>query len=315
LLVCDSAVDIRCAPSYRAVPDYGLFLALVSKMRRTFPALVAFLAFGLAGCFLFQPGGKSMWPSRSWLGNGISGPDVVYIDLAVLEVPIGDRYANEEIWTSADEQILSPAQRASLEQNGLRVGLINGRTPDHLLELLTSKRSNPNAIQHRGRAGNPTTVALASEIPSCEFVLQAAGDPRPIKLEQATGQFQVMPALDAEGKVRLTFTPQFEYHDHSKWARLNPAVAISLQGQRSTESYPALSWDMAIAANEYVVVGARFEKPKSLGFQFFVTPSQDHPIQRLLAIRAGRLSNGANDSTATVSSPRVASAASQAAGQ
>jgi hypothetical protein len=211
---------------------------------------------------------------------------------------------------------LSPAQRSSLEENGLRVGLINGRTPDRLLELLTSKRSNPNATHYRRQIGTPTAIELANEIPTCEFTLQTGDEPRTIRFEQATGKLQITPTMDVEGKVRLTFMPQIEYRDHDKWARLNPAVAFSLQGQRSTESYSGLSWDLILAANEYVIVGARFEKPKSMGFQFFVTPDQDRPIQRLLAIRSGRFSNAGTDELIEAGGPsRKATTASQAAGQ
>ncbi len=285
-------------------------------MRRTFPALAAFLALGMAGCFLFQQGGKSIFPNRSWLGSAVAGPDDVYIDVAVLQVPIGDRYVNDELWTETDEQVLSPVLRANLEDNGLRAGLVNGRTPDHLLELLTSKRSNPNATHYRRLKGVSTTIDLASEIPICEFSLQSGGETRAIHLEQATGQIQVVPSMEADNKVHLTFTPQFEYRDLDKWSRLNPGVALSLQGQRSTESYSALAWELTVAANEYVVIGARFEKPKTLGFQFFVTPDQDRPIQRLLAVRAGRFSKGdGSEPIEGVAAARNSTAASQAAGQ
>jgi hypothetical protein len=240
----------------------------------------------------------------------------MYIDVAVLELPVGDRYANDELWTNVDEQILPQAQRVALDENGLRVGLINGRTPDRLLEWLTSRRTNPNAVQYRRRAGNSTTVDLAHEVPKFEFQLAGETQPRTMRFEEATVQIQITPTFDAEGKVRLKFLPQIEFRDLEKWSRLNPTVALNVQKPRSTEAFPALGWEMAVAPNEYVMIGTHFEKQKSLGFQAFVTPNPDNPVQRLVAIRAGLMSaTSTPESGATNGSVQNQTSASQASGQ
>src|SRR5947208_61656 len=53
----------------------------------------------------------------SWLDRlqGPSGPDVVVMVVAVIEQPAGDRYLNEELRASADEQIVPLDHRSILE--------------------------------------------------------------------------------------------------------------------------------------------------------------------------------------------------------
>src|SRR5256885_10422325 len=44
-----------------------------------------------------------------------------------------------------------------------------------------------------------------------------------------------------------------------------PNIALALQGNKITDTYPALKWEVTLGLNEYVLVGARFDRPDSLG--------------------------------------------------
>jgi hypothetical protein len=136
--------------------------------------------------------------------------------------------------------------------------------------------------------------------------------------DQAQCQLQLLPTVDAEGRVHSQFTPQIEFRDPKKWSRLNPVVALNVQSQRSTEPLTALRWDASLAPNEYLLIGARFDKPKSLGFKFLVSTDPEHPVQRLIAVRAGRF-HVAGDLPRSPSENRQPGAtkplAAQAAGQ
>ena len=259
-------------------------------MRRTGLGFIALFALGLSGCFLSRMDASSLWPSRSHSAEAAPGPDMVFMDVALLEVPVGDRYVNEELWNAADEQIQSipPSLRKTLEENGLRIGLVGGRTPDGLLGLLTNERSNPKPRQWLRRTGNPAPIPIGSRLERCEFPLYADAKADPISFEQAQCQVQLLPTLEADGRVRVQFTPQIEFRDPKKWSRLNPAIALNVQGQRSTETFSALRAEVGLGANEYLLIGARFDRPKSLGFKFLVSTDPEHPLQRLIAIRAGR---------------------------
>src|SRR5262249_2556236 len=68
--------------------------------------------------------------------------------------------------------------------------------------------------------------------------------------------------------------------DGSGWTR---------QTERLTEKFAALSWEATLAANEYLVVGARLERPQTLGYQCFVRRDETIPVQRLLVLRVSRV--------------------------
>jgi hypothetical protein len=46
---------------------------------------------------------------------------------------------------------------------------------------------------------------------------------------------------------------------------------------------------VSLEPNEYVVVGARSDRPGTLGHQAFVRRDEATPVQRLLVIRTGRM--------------------------
>src|SRR5262249_34929830 len=63
-----------------------------------------------------------------------------------------------------------------------------------------------------------------------------------------------------------------------------------LQEEWPTKSYASLSWEVTLAANQYVLVGSRADCPETLGYQCFVRRADPVAVQRLLAIRTSRLS-------------------------
>jgi hypothetical protein len=54
------------------------------------------------------------------------------------------------------------------------------------------------------------------------------------------------------------------------------------------EAYPWLSWELTVAANEYVVVGTRLDRPGTLGHCCFLHGEGRPPVQRLLVLRTAR---------------------------
>ena len=248
-------------------------------------------AFGLLGCVSLSSVGRAIpFPRSNLVSSSTHLPDVVVMDIAPLEVPLGDRFVNEDIWTLLDEQILPTKQRLRLEHNGFRVGLAaGGRTPEGLRQLLTSKKSNPKPYQSRRQIGNSSSVALARDIDPCEFEFWLDDRSEPKRYRRAACQFRLVPHVDHEGAVRLQFAPQLEFDDPEKWSRLNPRFALAVQGQRSTETLEPLTFEVTLGDNDFVVVGARFDAPDSMAARFFLSPDPDRPVQRLLAVRAAPL--------------------------
>src|SRR5262245_45704063 len=262
-------------------------------MRRVWIAILLVVSAGLASCMPIQSVGRSIGWVKPKINDLPKGPDTVFVQIAPLTVPLGDRYANEDVWAATDEQILPSEKRVRLQENGLRVGLIvSGRTPDGLQQLLTSKKSNLDPYQANRPDGGTVECKPLAEMAHCEFPLHLDDQTQPKSFETAKCRFEIVPSATSESKVRLVFTPQVEFDDKEKWKRLDPKVALAVQGQRSTESFVALRFEVVVGLNDYVVIGTRYDKPDSLGFKLFVTPDSEKPAQRLLAVRAGRLKPG-----------------------
>src|SRR5205823_13885112 len=74
---------------------------------------------------------------------GPLGADAVGLQVAVLEVPVGDRYVNGGLWATIDEQVVALDRKSALDDNGFRIGLVGPR-PDGFDDLLNSPRANPD---------------------------------------------------------------------------------------------------------------------------------------------------------------------------
>lgn len=250
----------------------------------------ALLAVFLAGCANVK---AVQTTTHSWLDRfrrvtGPQGPDVVQIDVALVERPAGDPYINGPLWACADEQVVALESKAILEDNGFRIGQIGGITPVELQTLLVSERTCANPRRIQLHADKSTTVTLGPETPVCQFRLERDGVQVPINLEQAQCTLEVVPTLGKDGRISLRFLPIVQ---HGKAALLpRPAQDFSgwaFSNERPSERYPGLGWEVTLAPNEYVVIGGRLERPHSLGHQCFVRTEEAAPVQRLLVIRTG----------------------------
>src|SRR6266851_656740 len=86
--------------------------------------LFLLLAGPLTGCLTADPPRPISWLNHSSGYPSAPGPDLIHINVAILEVGVGDPYVNEELWTLADEQQLPPDRKALLRDNGVRIGQI-----------------------------------------------------------------------------------------------------------------------------------------------------------------------------------------------
>jgi hypothetical protein len=217
--------------------------------------------------------------------GGPAGSDVVVIEVAVLEMNIGDKYLNEELWNTTIEQSLPPETRTMLEENGLRAGLIAGQPPD-FLQVITSERTNPSPRRLQRRLGDTAVMNLGPVRPQCQFQLVTDGKTDAVSLTQAQCLLQIQPLLNGEHKLQLQLTPQVQHGEQRPWSQLTSTVGLA---KNPVETYSTLRWEMALDLNEYLVIGARLDRPKSLGCHMFVNSEGDRPVQRALAIRAGQL--------------------------
>jgi hypothetical protein len=211
------------------------------------------------------------------------------MDVALLECPVGDPIINHELWNSVDEQVVSLERKAVLEDNGFRIGQIGGITPARLQTLLTSEKSCVNPRRLFLHADNPTSLVLGPRAAVCQFELQQRDQPAPVSLTEAECTLSVTPSLTKDGRMRLQFTPQIRYGDK----RLTPQAApdgsgLMLAEGQPTKTYSTLAWELTLAPNQYLIVGARSDRQTTLGYRCFLRTDEPIPVQRLLVIRTSR---------------------------
>jgi hypothetical protein len=257
-------------------------------MRGRLPLVFALWTAVAAGCGTVDETRTTAWLPHFNPFQGPTGPDVIHMEVALLERPLGDRYINGELWEQADERLIGPQRQALMEGSGFRIGLVSGlMTPPDLLALLTSKRCCVNPRGRQVRAGHPTSVKLGPAVPQCRFRIEQDGRPVDVEFEQAELRLRVVPALMKDGRTTLRCTPQVLHgemtsvyrpaDDHSGWL---------MDNQRPAEDYTALNWEASLAPSEYLVIGGRYDRPDTLGHQCFVRPDETVPVQRLLVIRS-----------------------------
>lgn len=270
-------------------------------MRHWQAILLGLLASMMLGCVSNRPTRSASWLDRILHPAGPVGPDTIQMDVALIEKPLGDTYLNLDLWNDTDEQVIPLENKAVLEDNGFRIGQIGGITPVGLQLLLTSERSCANPRRIRCLQDKANKLVLGPELPLCCFQLASEGEPADINLEKAQCTLEVTASLTADGRTKLRFVPQVFHGDTSLLPR--PAGDLSgwiLKEERAVERYARLAWEVTLATNEYLIVGGRYEKPRTLGHECFLRRDEQNPVQRLLVIRTTRAEKPGDEPTAPV---------------
>jgi hypothetical protein len=258
------------------------------RSRWAIPGLVLAL---LAGCVTTHRPAAPPPPRRADrpIVADPAAQDLVLIDVAMLERPVGDHYINVRLWDAADEQVIPPERRAVIEDNGFRVGLIGGTLPAELQDLLASKRSCPDPRRIQTHAGNASPLTFGASLPVCQFDLREDDKVTAVRLPQADCILRVTPTFSDGGRTRLQVVPEVLHGDTALLPR--PAADRSgweLHQHRAAETYTVSAWDVTLTPGQYLVVGARFDRPDTLGQRTFIH-TEPNPVQYLLVLRASRL--------------------------
>lgn len=238
----------------------------------------------LGGCALPEPDRPTDWLRRFQPAAAL-GPNVVFMDVALVERPAGDDFLNRELWSYTDEQVVALDRQAALERNGFRVGQLVGIPPDKFQKLLTSERSCANPQRCYVQPGNVAAQKLGPLLSSLSF--EAGGEAAAEALDQAQCFLDVVPTLTNDERTRLRFSPRVEHGEVQLDIRPDPA-GWTAKLQRSARTFPDLTWEVVVAPNEYVVIGARLDRPRSLAYATLVEDAGDAPVQRLLVLRTNR---------------------------
>src|SRR5262245_49837378 len=231
--------------------------------------LVLALAVGVLGCTGERVVHPVSWMERLRPFHSAGEQDVVQIDVALIEVPAGDNFLNGDLWQFVDEQVVPLETKALLEDNGFRVGEVGARPPQELLELLTEKRTNPDPHRLLLRAGqSDRSLDLGPARVKSSFQIHQGEQSPVLNLDDAQWSLLTVPELLKDGRVRLTFTPQVRYTDRERmpWRPRADHAGWTRETQ-ATETYAGLGWDVTLAPGEFLVIGARYDRPGTLGHE------------------------------------------------
>jgi hypothetical protein len=243
-----------------------------------------------------SPSSSISWLERFRPFQVPTGPDVVQVDVALLQQPLTDPYLSRDLWAIADEQAVSLESKIVLEENGFRVGQISGLTPAGLQQLLVSKRScvDPRRVFVRSNAS--AALSLGPKIASFRIKMHHDGSLETLSFDQADCQLSMVAAPGKDGTVKLRFTPQIQYGVRTLQAKAaDDQSGFLFQAERPTRTFSDLSWEVLMGRNQFLVIGGRFDRPDSLGSRCFLRGDEPAPVQRMLVIRSNRGSADVSD--------------------
>jgi hypothetical protein len=257
----------------------------------------ALLLILLAGCVSSEPAR----PGVPWQSLKVgSDPGSIFLDVALVQRPLGDSFLTDQVWASADEMIVSAGQRELLELNGFRVGVLVGSPPEKLLQLLQSERS---CRERRGRAA-PSGSLLTQNLRECptplDGFLQLGKLKQELTLDRPRFGLDLSPTLKPNDAVLLRIVPRVEEGDKGVNIKAVPEEAAglkwSLEMKRPTQVFAALGFEIELAPNQVLIIGPHLEREGSLGFHSLIDDRNGELVQRLLILRHMRSKSAASGS-------------------
>jgi hypothetical protein len=264
-------------------------------MRRWGAGVLVLVCVCLGGCLSGDPEHPAVVLDHFHLARPTLGPDGAMLDFTLIERPLGDHFLNDELWTNTDCQVVGLEKKAVLDDNGICVGQVIGMNPAKLQELIESTRYCVNSRRQILPAGKSTAVALGPPVARCDFRVHAADGAHDVDLEQGQCSLTIVPALTNDGRVRVKFTPQVLYGSMLPSFQVAPDhTGFQYQCKRPSKTYDALSWEVTLAPNQFLIVGTRIDDDapedaaRSLGSQCFLVEQGGAFTQRILVIRTAR---------------------------
>lgn len=265
-------------------------------MRRRLFFCGVLAAFVLTGCATEKPISSMSFFNKALPSKLIAGPDLIQLDVGLLERPLHDRFLNTELWLLADEQIIPLERKAYLEEAGFRIGQVNGLNPSGLQTLLASDRSCVCPKRHYTRAGNSILLPLGPALAHCR--VEQASTPDVLEFERADCLLQITPTAAPDNRVHLHCVPRIRYGETELATRPSEdGAAYSLVTDRPVKDFEDLAFDITLEINQYLVIGGRSDRIGTLGWRCFWGGDEPVPAQRLLALRVCRPGIASNESS------------------
>jgi hypothetical protein len=232
------------------------------------------------------------------------------LEVAFIRHPLEQSAFNDELWNALDETQVPADVRRSLDENGLRVGVLNGEPPTTIAALLADGAAGAkpasaadgaeatpavaaSKLEHQPRCrrrtlhlqrGQRSEILASGVYDQLPLLLREGGQVRGDNYAQAQGLFALKAYPHGDGRVRLHLTPEL-HHGAPQQQYVPDDGVIRLQNSRARRSFDQLAVDVTLSPGQYLVLGTRPSREGSIGFRFFTEVHSGQLDQKLLLIR------------------------------
>jgi hypothetical protein len=255
-----------------------------------------------AGCRLMH--GEADPQGNTLLKPARPSPDSVRMEIIWARFPANHPALHSEAWQEIDETRLDPAVHRELANNGLRVGIINGKLPEELSRALNQREPFTNESTTidgetnelladpivRGRVRqmprDQRYEIVASDIHATLPLLkhdQGEWSGRTYENAQAIYAIRVSPQGDQTALVELT--PELHYGEARMRMTGGDEGVWHQAMRRDREVFDRMRISVKLAAGDMLVIMALPEAGSRLGHYIHTVDSSDGPQQKMILIR------------------------------
>lgn len=261
--------------------------------RRAFICIVSAAALA-SGCrlpLLEEPDPATIAP----IARG-GGPTVrtIPVELLFIRYDEHDTAIRDELWTFVDEQAVPADQRRRLNANGLRAGVVDADLPEHVAARLvppdepagepTGERKACERRTLRLLPGGRGEIVVAAPREELVVLEHRDGVGTGATFRDATGLFDIRLAPAADGRVRITLTPEIGHGPRERtWVGEEGALRMEASQRRHRRDDLGIVLDLAPPT--LLVVAATADHASTLGDALFRDAAPSAASQRLLVIR------------------------------
>lgn len=226
--------------------------------------------------------------------------DSVIIDIGFLHVRRDDEFT-DQIWKELDEQVLPPPLRRRLASNGLRVGLVSGRFPQVLRELIDERYASASSSwtgqsqqMDRGetnrrlhlRPGKRGEIVTADDREQLIVLCDQDGNVCGETFQEAQTMFAMEAHGNDDGSATLELVPQIQ-HGPSRSRFVGREGAFCLEAGRDRRVFDDLIIESRLLPGQTLVIGS-VGPNRALGGCFFRHADGDPNVRKLLLVRVAR---------------------------
>jgi hypothetical protein len=253
----------------------------------------------LAGCTPIKPPGSGKSP----LLPARMSPQSSVLDLFFVRCPFNDPKLNQALWSEVDEQPFPAAQRLNWTRNGFRVGVVVGKIPATLAQLMDLKdastpRTRDDLKQDVDFQSDARVVMRHLQIrpgQRTEVICSGIYEELPMLLcepDQVSGQtYRQAQALwgaktrdEPDGRLRLELVPEIQ-HGNTRVRYTGDQGVLRVEAGRARRVFDAMTVVSTLAPGQMLVLTSLPNRPGSLGHYFFTDKHSGPLEQKLLVVR------------------------------